>query len=504
MEFRLKSRWILSLILLGLALATVPAPAQSAGTFTATGDMTAARASHTATLLQDGKVLIVGGDETGTAELYDPATGTFTPTGNMSTGHGGNAATLLPDGRVLIVGGSKSELYDPSTGIFSATGNMVEVQTGFTATLLRNGKVLITGGTNGGSDCCAIAANPELYDPSTGAFNLAGSYIKTGATSVGQDSAGTSGLAYAAATLLPDGKVLILSEPAAELYDPGTNTFSLTGSMVAVDENNYWGKPTQIDGRTATLLTNGKVLVAGGNPAYFDTGDFPLSRAELYDTSSGTFMATGSMHLTRQFQSATLLPDGTVLITGGGFDNYFTAIAFAELYTPSTGTFFGMINQRAGREFQQATLLNDGRVLITGGLSSAGYPRTQKFASAEIYTPPVIVPAPVLLSLSSDGKGQGAIQHAGTYRIASPEDPAAAGEYLSIYLTGLADGSMIPPLVAIGGRLAEVTFWGGVPGYPGLDIVNVRMPSGVASGPAVPVRLTYLGRSSNQVTIGGQ
>ena len=186
---------------------------------------------------------------------------------------------MLPDGRVVIAGGSKSEVYDPATGSFTATGNMVSNQSGFTATALTNGKVLITGGTNGQTDCCAIAAPPELYDPSPGTFSLTGPYIEMSAPVF----AGTSGLTFTAATLLSDGKVLILSEPAAEIYDPVTNLFSLTGSMLAVDEGGGWGKPTEISARTATLMANEKVLIAGGAPAYYDTADFALSRAELYE-----------------------------------------------------------------------------------------------------------------------------------------------------------------------------------------------------------------------------
>lgn len=162
-----------------------PAPgssaAQTVGTFTAAGDMTAARAGHTATLLQDGRVLIVGGDQTGTAELYDPSAGTFTPTGNGSTGHGGTA-TLLPDGQVLIASGTKAELYDPSTGTFLPAGIPAKSQGGYTATLLTNGSVLFTGGANGTTEPCEVAvpAAPQLYDPSTGQLNLAGPYNTTG------------------------------------------------------------------------------------------------------------------------------------------------------------------------------------------------------------------------------------------------------------------------------------------------------------------------------------
>jgi uncharacterized protein (TIGR03437 family) len=116
----------------------------------------------------------------------------------------------------------------------------------------------------------------------------------------------------------------------------------------------------------------------------------------------------------------------------------------------------------------------------------------------------VLIPAPALFSLTADGRGQGAIWHASTGQIASTNDPAAAGEVLSMYTTHLAEGSVIPPQVAIGSRLAEILFFGDAPGYPGYYQVNFRMPAGVAPGPAVPVRLTYLTRPSNEVTIGAR
>ena len=172
--------------------------------------------------------------------------------------------------------------------------------------------------------------------------------------------------------------------------------------MVAVDEGNFWGKPTQISDRTATLMTDGKVLVAGGQPAYYDTGDFPLSRAELYDASTGTFTATSSMHVPRLGHTATLLPDRTVLMAGGRPNDFCETTFWAELYDPSTGAFSAGIQMTDGRAYHQATRLRDGRVLITGGLTTSTYPNCQTLASAELYTPAVLVPALVVTDLQID------------------------------------------------------------------------------------------------------
>jgi hypothetical protein len=419
------------------------------------------------------------------------------------------SAVLLPDGKVLLIEAGEqdslpgeitftrvAELFDPVTGAVTATGDMIEYQSGYTATLLTNGKVLITGG-NRYFGCCGVAADPELYDPSAQYFGGTGPYADTGAP-LSTPGGTNAGIIYSSAALLPNGKVLVASEPTAEVYDPSSGTFALTASVPPrLPSGDLF-----VEGREATLLSNGNVLLSGGDPSNFDCGDFIRGDAELYDPVAGTFRSTGSMALPRWQHTATLLPDGTVLIIGGIWPS--AGIHLAELYNPGAGAFSAAGNLISGRALQQATLLADGRVLITGGVSLAqDFSSDNTLASAEVYTPAALVAAPRLFSLSGDGKGQGAIWHSQTGQAASAGNPAVAGEILSMYTTSLIDGGVIPPQISIGGSPAEVLYFG-PSSYPGYYQINFRVPSGVASGSAVPVRLSYIGRSSNAVTIGVQ
>jgi len=464
--------------------------------------MTTARDEHTATLLTNGKVLIAGGTADpsiwASAEIYDPGTGTFAATGNMTTPRSWHTATLLPDGKVLIAGGrvhqanselatvtlASAELYDPDTGTFSATGNLTMARESHTATLLNNGTVLIAGGLQELQQPSDIfLASAELYDPSTGIFTATGNMTGPWADT---------------ATLLANGKVLVtrddnftpLDVSSADLYDASIGTFTSAGYLNV----NHTGP-------TATLVTNGKVLIAGGDGGDGSAGGVVI--AELYDPATGAF-STSNMTVGREQDTATLLADGRVLIAGGiaGGIADPSIGGSAEIYDPSTGTFTPIGNMTAPRASHSATILSDGRVLIAGGYDERHFETI--LSSTELYTPAVLAPAPALFSLSGDGKGQGAIWRPATGLIASSQNPAVAGEILSMYTSSLAEGGVVPPQVAIGGKLAEILFFGDAPGYPGYFQVNFRVPNGIVPGSAVSVRLTYIGRPSNAVIIGVQ
>ena len=275
--------------------------------------MSVPRVFHTATLLGNGKVLVAGGDNRtsttyATAELYDPATGIFSLIGNhMTTKRSAHAATRLGNGKVLIAGGGTpaafftAEIFDPAAGTFTPTGNMHVGRFYFTATRLSNGRVLVAGGV-----CDNHGCNGTLTS-------------------------------------------------SAELFNPGTGTFTLTGSM-SVERTSH----------TATLLTTGAVLVTGGATSGAGTG--VTATAELFDPSTGVFTPTASMHSQRELHTATRLTNGAVLVTGG--INGSITLSSAELFQPTNGSFTATGKMGSVRYEHAATLLGNGDVLITGGINT--------------------------------------------------------------------------------------------------------------------------------------
>ncbi|HKE21397.1 MAG TPA: hypothetical protein VKB88_03345 [Bryobacteraceae bacterium] len=451
--------------------------------------MTIPRSHHTATLLLDGRVLITGGFQVppcgvesyhpvASAEIYDPSAGLFTPTGSMIAPRVNHVATLLPDGRVLVLGGGppqSAEVYDPLTGTFSSTGNLPALDNPQgPAVLLNDGRVLVP---------AYITA--DLYDPSAGTFTRTGLRSVDGAR---------------APVLQPDGNVLLLpigtgESFAIERYNAQAGSFSLsvwpymTSFFDLQEDFGYTAG-------SANLLRNGLVLIT-----LYAVGVYPENAALLFDLSSGKFTPTSRpMNYARQGTAGTSLADGSVLITGG-YGQECTAPPGAEVYDPVSDSFLTTGAMTAYRDSYTATLLKDGSVLVTGGIGCLVVAGSfTQLASAELYHPKSI-PTLDLLTLSGDGQGPGAILHASTQQIVSSANPAVPGEYLEIYLRGLIDGSAIPPQVTIGGRMAEVSYFGAAPGYPGLSQVNVRVPAGIPSGPTASVYLIYLGRPSNEVAI---
>ena len=283
------------------------------GTAALTGQPGVNRFESTATLLRDGRVLVVGGvlgrpdlpaPEIASAEIWDPATAAFTATDSMGEARRNHTATLLSDGRVLVVGGgydegapavyglkshslATAEIWDPATGLFSPTGPMAEARQLHSATLLADGRVLIVGGSireEGQAETSVASA--EIWDPATGLFTRAGSlmYERSGHT----------------ATLLPDGGVLIVGGSSAEIWDPDARTFDQGGAS-------SWPS-----GSVAVLVPDGRVLFFGVN-----SGEGSGSiRVEQWDSASGAYSAAPSLTVPISPEAAAVLDGGRVLLIG--------------------------------------------------------------------------------------------------------------------------------------------------------------------------------------------
>jgi len=340
---------------------------EDSGIFSSTATMVRSRSGHSATLLNNGKVLVAGGKNSASlfasASLYDIAQGTFTQTDEaMTVKRYRHTATLLENGQVLMAGGQNSEsvndtaeLYDPKIDTFAATaGTMTTPRDAHTATRLRDGKVLLAGGLNGD----VVSDTAEFYDPMTGLFTATGAM--------------TTPRAFHTATLLSNGKVLIVGGyngtylNSADVYDPLTGTFTPTAGTMTFARKSH----------TATLMSDGKVLIAGGT-----LNDNSLNSVEIYDPSTNSFSSISStMIYARSEHTASLLANGNVLLVGGYDSSQQEGLKSAEIYDPVTHSFeISSSNIANARQGHTVTYLNVG---------AEGYIRAicgQGLLSSELY-----------------------------------------------------------------------------------------------------------------------
>ncbi|MGK3989090.1 kelch repeat-containing protein [Sorangium sp. So ce136] len=308
--------------------------------------------AHTATLLpSSGKVLVTGGftqaGRTASVELYDPTDSTWSRMQAMGEARRSHTATLLQDDQVLVVGGEGEvrrapidtvELYDPMTDAWARRAPMATARYSHSATLLRNGKVLVAGGRTGVGGSASPLYSAELYDPEADTWTSA------------------AGMNFArighAAALLPDGKVLVAGGvlydaalDSAEIYDPATDTWTPTGSM-RTDANRFDASMTQ--------LYSGEVLVVG------EAG------TERYDPIAGVWSRTSPMVLQHDGLSATTLHSGKVLVVGAFSASESESSRRAELYDPEADTWTVTAPAGAAYTNHTATRLPNGDVLLIG------------------------------------------------------------------------------------------------------------------------------------------
>ncbi len=373
----------------GSPTTTLPA----VGTWRQAPDLATIRGTTTAVVLKDGRVLVAGGGvgaiPIDAAELFDSASGTWKATGTLKQGRRGHTAVLLNDGRVFVAGGrdadgepmSSTELYDPATGQWTTSAPMSIGRIGHSMSLLKDGRVLVAGGTSrgpsgaSGGQTIRPDASAEIFDPKTSTWKAT--------------AAMRTARFEQTATALPDGKVLIAGGQgpgeggklsalnSAELYDPAADGFVSTTNLGEARTNH-----------AAVLLNDGSsVLVVGG--AGGPNADVSLATSELFDSRSGSWSPVGPISGTRTGETATLLADGRVLIAGGeqATKGQRRSLATAEVYDPQTREWRSAGTMQCPRSEQAAALLGDGTVLVVAG--DAAFPGQNPIAQgcADRYQP---------------------------------------------------------------------------------------------------------------------
>jgi hypothetical protein len=434
-----------------LAVLAITAVSPGAATVTAAGSpwspaarMVQPRQAATATLLANGKVLVVGSgpDLNIGAELYDPALDTWSPTGPMIVPRALATATLLPSGKVLINGGitadtghstTRTELYDPVSNSWSSTEGMAVQRSSHTATLLLSGKVLVAGGQN----ASGYIATAELYDPVSNHWTMAAPM--------------EAGYAGHHATLLANGTVLLaggatLGDGRAELYDPASNRWSNAGTAARNTE-------------TMTRLADGRVLITGQG-----------KEAQLYNVAANHWSVAAAMLQDRVGPSATRLADGRVLVAGGSttIGGQQVWLTSAEIYEPAANRWSPAGCMAQARWEQTATLLST-RVLVAGG----GVPPAA-LSSAEMFDPASESAGQLIDFCPTASAGQSAVDTPSPAASTTVVTPSAAS-------TGAATQASIRPA----GELVRLT------GVPGVGTLTVSRPAavGVVAGVLVLLAL---------------
>lgn len=364
------------------------------GTFAAAGT-TVPRSGATATLLGDGRVLLAGGEHAGVArddvEIYDPASPQWKTVAPLPAPRVDHTATRLRNGRVLVAGGSSGSdpagsawLFDEATESWlTLSSTLWQARRRHAAALLPSGKVLIAGGR----DAAATVASAEIFDPATQTFGTAPSLAEpregasavvfaSGAVLVAGGGSNGNPLASAevytsvepawtdgpqppadrileASVRMPSGRVLIIGGWTGTTmddvwaYDPVANQFEKKASM---------GTPRLW--HTATLLLDGRVLVAGGSTDFGNS----MASSEIYDPVSDTWTPAGAMPSPRMDHTAELLPDGSVMaVCGDDYDGY-SAVRF----DPATSSWSAVASTLGWHASCRAMLLDSGKVLLVG------------------------------------------------------------------------------------------------------------------------------------------